>query len=187
MRKLLYTFVVLFSMSLAANAQVKTIKGKVDDQNGSHLQGVTVRIQGKAEKASVTNEKGEYEIKASTGDFILFSYVGYRTERVKVASSLTINLNLFEQVNNMDEVVVTAGGIQAKRKELGSASTTIKAASLVAGKSTSIAGGLQGKVAGLQVSNTSGGINPNFRLILRGQRSLTGNNEALMLSFLLPC
>jgi len=80
----------------------------------------------------------------------------------------------------MDEVVVTAGGIQAKRKELGSASTTIKAASLVAGKSTSIAGGLQGKVAGLQVSNTSGGINPNFRLILRGQRSLTGNNEALL-------
>lgn len=180
MRKLLYTFVVLFSMSLAANAQVKTIKGKVDDQNGTHLQGVTVRIQGKAEKASVTNEKGEYEIKASTGDFILFSYIGYRTERVKVASSLTINLNLFEQVNNMDEVVVTAGGIQAKRKELGSASTTIKAASLVAGKSTSIAGGLQGKVAGLQVSNTSGGINPNFRLILRGQRSLTGNNEALL-------
>ena len=51
MRKLLYTFVVLFSISLAANAQVKTIKGKVDDQNGSPLQGVTVRIQGKAEKA----------------------------------------------------------------------------------------------------------------------------------------
>ena len=59
MRKLLYTFVVLFSISLAANAQVKTIKGKVDDQNGTHWQGVTVRIQGKAEKASVTNEKGE--------------------------------------------------------------------------------------------------------------------------------
>jgi hypothetical protein len=64
MRKLLYTFVVLFSISLAANAQVKTIKGKVDDQNGSPLQGVTVRIQGKAEKASVTNEKGNYEINA---------------------------------------------------------------------------------------------------------------------------
>ena len=50
----------------------------------------------------------------------------------------------------------------------------------MAGKSTSIAGGLQGKVAGLQVSNTGGGINPNFRLVLRGQRSLTGNNEALL-------
>ncbi|MCE2656109.1 MAG: carboxypeptidase-like regulatory domain-containing protein [Sediminibacterium sp.] len=180
MRKLLYTFVVLFSMSLAANAQVRSIKGKIDDQNGSPLQGVTVRIQGKAEKAVITNEKGNYEINASTGDFILFSYVGYRTERVKVTSSSTLNLNLFEQVNNMEEVVVTAGGIQAKRKELGSVSTTIKAQALVAGKSTSIAGGLQGKVAGLQVSNTSGGINPNFRLILRGQRSLTGNNEALL-------
>ena len=56
MRKLIYTFIVLFSMSLAANAQVRTLKGKVGDQNSAPLQGVTVRLQGKAEKAAITNE-----------------------------------------------------------------------------------------------------------------------------------
>ena len=180
MRKLLYTFVVLFSMSSVAFAQVRTLKGKVGDQNSAPLQGVTVRLQGKAEKAVITNAKGEYEIKAQTGDFVLFSSIGFRSERIKVASGATLNVTLTEQVNVMDEVVVTAGGIKAKRKELGTASSTIKAETLVAGKSTSIAGGLQGKVAGLQVSNVGGGINPNFRLVLRGQRSLTGNNEALL-------
>ncbi|MEI6190131.1 MAG: SusC/RagA family TonB-linked outer membrane protein [Chitinophagia bacterium] len=180
MRKLLYTFVVLFSMSSVAFAQVRTLKGKVGDQNSAPLQGVTVRLQGKAEKAVITNEKGEFEIKAQTGDFVLFSSIGFRSERIKVAPGATLNVTLTEQVNVMDEVVVTAGGIKAKRKELGTASTIVKAETLVAGKSTSIAGGLQGKVAGLQVSNVGGGINPNFRLVLRGQRSLTGNNEALL-------
>ena len=180
MRKLLYTFVVLFSMSSVAFAQVRTLKGKVGDQNAAPLQGVTVRLQGKAEKAVITNEKGEYEIKAQTGDFVLFSSIGFRSERIKVAAGASLNVTLTEQVNVMDEVVVTAGGIKTKRKELGTASTVVKAETLVAGKSTSIAGGLQGKVAGLQVSNVGGGINPNFRLVLRGQRSLTGNNEALL-------
>ena len=123
MRKLLYTFVVLFSMSLAANAQVRTLKGKVGDQNSAPLQGVTVRLQGKAEKAAITNEKGEYEIKAATGDFLLFSSVGFRTERIKVTAAGTLNVTLTEQVNIMDEVVVTAGGVKTKRKEIGTTST----------------------------------------------------------------
>ena len=179
MRKLLYTLVVLMSMSIVSFGQVRTIKGKVSDQNAAALQGVTVRLQGKTEKAVLTNTKGEFEIKAQNGDFLLFSFVGFKTERVKVAQAI-MNVTLTEQVNLMDEVVVTAGGVKAKRKEIGTASSIVKAESLVAGKSTSIAGGLQGKVAGLQISNTGGGINPNFRLVLRGQRSLTGNNEALL-------
>jgi len=80
----------------------------------------------------------------------------------------------------MDEVVVTAGGIKAKRKEIGTSSTVIKSDVLIAGKSTSIGGGLQGKVAGLQINATGGGVNPNYRVVLRGQRSLTGNNQALV-------
>lgn len=80
----------------------------------------------------------------------------------------------------IDEVIVTAGGIKSKRREQGTANTVIKAAALTTGKAVNIAGGLQGKVAGLQINATSGGVNPNYRLILRGQRSLTGNNQALI-------
>ena len=141
MRKLLYTLVVLMSMSIVSFGQVRTIKGKVSDQNAAALQGVTVRLQGKTEKAVLTNTKGEFEIKAQNGDFLLFSFVGFKTERVKVAQAI-MNVTLTEQVNLMDEVVVTAGGVKAKRKEIGTASSIVKAESLVAGKSTSIAGGL---------------------------------------------
>jgi len=89
-------------------------------------------------------------------------------------------ITLDDAENLMNEVIVTAGGIKSKRKEIGTANTVIKADMLVAGKSTNIAGGLQGKVAGLQISGTAGGVNPTFRLTLRGQRSLTGNNQALV-------
>ncbi len=70
--------------------------------------------------------------------------------------------------------------LNQKEKEIGTANTVIKSDLLIAGKSTNIAGGLQGKVAGLQISGTAGGVNPTFRLTLRGQRSLTGNNQALV-------
>ena len=181
MRKLIYTLVVLFSMSFVAIGQGRIIKGKVSDPNSTPIEGVTVRLQGKTTNAILTNKQGEFSITAANGDVLLFSFIGFQTEKVKVASSTSIvAVVLNEAVNQMDEVVVTAGGIKTKRKEIGTASTIIKAGTLVAGKSTSVAGGLQGKVAGLQVSNTGGGINPNFRLVLRGQRSLTGNNEALL-------
>ena len=67
-----------------------------------------------------------------------------------------------------------------RRKEIGTANSVIKAESLTAGQAVNVAGGLQGKVAGLQINATDGGVNPNFRVILRGQRSLTGNNQALL-------
>ncbi|MEY3209502.1 MAG: hypothetical protein RL064_1533, partial [Bacteroidota bacterium] len=181
MRKLIYTLVVLFSMSFVAIGQGRIIKGKVSDPNSTPLEGVTVRLQGKTTNAILTNKQGEFSITAVNGDVLLFSSIGFQTERVKVnAASSNVAVVLNEAVNQMDEVVVTAGGVKAKRKEIGTASTIIKSSTLIAGKSTSVAGGLQGKVAGLQVSNTGGGINPNFRLVLRGQRSLTGNNEALL-------
>jgi TonB-linked SusC/RagA family outer membrane protein len=166
-------------MGLTAMGQ-GVVTGKVTDANSAPLDGVTIRVQGKTTAASLTNGKGEFSIKASTGDVLLFSFVGFQTEKVKVSGTAKINISMVESVNDMNEVVVTAGGVKTKRKEIGTAGSVLKASEIVAGKSTSLAGGMQGKVAGLQISNTGGGINPNYRLILRGQRSLTGNNEALV-------
>lgn len=181
MKKLLYTLAVFIFTSLMAMGQGRSIKGKVTDANAKPLQGVTVRIVGKATNAILTNSTGEFVIKAENGDVLNFTFIGMRAEKIKVTSALsTVNVTLTEVVNEMEEVVVTAGGVKTKRKEIGTANTIIKGDILTAGKSTSIAGGLQGKVAGLQISNTGGGVNPNFRLVLRGQRSLTGNNEALL-------
>ena len=180
MKKLIYTLVVLIFTSLAAIGQVKSIKGKVTDNDLKPLEGVTIRLQGKATKAILSDLKGEFSIKAESGDIILFSFVGMEPNKIKVGNTPFINVILAESVKMMDEVVVTAGGVKAKRKEIGTVSTSVKGDALIAGKSTNVAADLQGKVAGLEISNTGGGINPNFRLVLRGQRSLTGNNQALL-------
>lgn len=180
MRKLLYTLVVLFSMSLAANAQIRTLKGKVGDQNSAPLQGVTVRLLGKAEKAAVTNEKGEFEIKASTGDFLLFSSVGFRTERIKVTAAGTLNVTLTVEVNIMDEVVVTAQGIRKKSKEIGYSYTKVSNEEITLGRSPQLTQALSGKVSGLAIYTVNNSVDPSVKVILRGYRSLTGNNEALV-------
>ncbi len=181
MKKILYMFLVMFFSLNMASGQSSTASGKVTDVNYKPLEGVSISIQGKAGKSAVTNANGEFTISAAAGDVLNFSFVGFKAEKVKVANlSSKINLILKDQVNIMDEVVVTAGGIKSKRKELGNVSTVVKADALTAGKAVTIAGGLQGKVAGMQINATNGGVNPNFRIVLRGQRSLTGNNEALI-------
>lgn len=180
MKKLFYTLVVLIFSTLVTFGQGRSVKGKVSDVNSKPLEGVTIRVQGKATKAILSDANGEFSVQTANGEVLLFSYVGMESQRVKVGGAQVINVVLAEQVNQMEEVVVTAGGVKTKRKEIGTAGTIIKSDALIAGKATSISADLQGKVAGLQISNTGGGINPNYRLILRGQRSLTGNNEALV-------
>ncbi len=180
MKKLFYTLVVLIFSTLVTFGQGRSVKGKVTDVNAKPLEGVTVRVQGKATKAILTDSKGEFSINAENSDVLLLSFVGMESQKARVGNAQLLSVVLTESVNLMDEVVVTAGGVKTKRKEIGTAGTIIKSDALIAGKATSISADLQGKVAGLQISNTGGGINPNFRLILRGQRSLTGNNEALV-------
>jgi TonB-linked SusC/RagA family outer membrane protein len=180
MKKLFYTLVVLIFSTLVTFGQGRSVKGKVTDVNAKPLEGVTVRVQGKATKAILTDSKGEFSINAENSDVLLLSFIGMESQKARVGNAQLLSVVLAESVNLMDEVVVTAGGVKTKRKEIGTAGTIIKSDALIAGKATSISADLQGKVAGLQISNTGGGINPNFRLILRGQRSLTGNNEALV-------
>lgn len=184
MKKIVSFFTLLLlglSLVVSVQAQEGTVKGKITDPNGNPLESVTISLKGKNGRAVTTNTKGEFDIKAKSGDVLEISFVGFKSEEVRITNTATrINVALKESVNQMDEVVVTAGGIKTKRKEIGTVGTIIKSDALIAGKSLTISGGLQGKVAGLQINATSGGVNPTYRLVLRGQRSLTGNNQALI-------
>jgi TonB-linked SusC/RagA family outer membrane protein len=178
MKKIGLLVVSIIVLSVSSFAQALSIKGKVTGTNDQPLNGVTVKLEGSS-NATSTNAAGEFKINAKTGGILVFSSVGFKDKKVKITSDY-VSVTLDEYVNIMDEVVVTAGGIKTKRKEIGTGGTIVKAESLVAGKAVSVAGGLQGKVAGLQINATNGGVNPSFRLVLRGQRSLTGNNQALV-------
>lgn len=166
--------------SVAAFAQNVSIKGKVVDKNGAPVAGAAVHVKGKQGGAGA-DEGGRFAVQAAPGDVLIVTAVNFKDTEVKVRSEVTpLLVTLDDAVSLMEEVIVTAGGIKTKRKEVGTATTVIKGDVLTTGKSTTIAGGLQGKVAGLQISGTGGGVNPSYRLVLRGQRSLTGNNQALV-------
>jgi len=180
MKKLLQSLFILMLFAGTAWAQDRTVSGTVTDKaDGKPLPGVTVRVKG-ATGGTQTGADGKYSILFPSGSTTLeFSYLGYLTQSVTSVSGV-VNVALADDTKSLSEVVVTAGGLIASKKSQGTVTTTVKGDQLTAAKPTNVASGLLGKVAGLQINGTSGGTNPNFRVVLRGQRSLTGNNEALI-------
>lgn len=170
---LLLAFVVQITF-----AQQQAVSGTVTDESGLPLPGATVIIRGTTSGVS-TDFDGKYSIQASSGQTLVFSYVGYATKNVSVGISNTLDVSL-QPDNTLDEVVVTALGIQRNAKELSYAVTTLDSDEVTETKSVNVATAMVGKVAGLQINTTNNGVNPNTRVVLRGNRSLLGNNEALI-------
>jgi len=179
MSKIVSLLSVLMLFCALAYGQTRTISGTVKDEKGQPIPFATVSIKG-TKNAVSADQNGIFKINAKSGETLVVSSAGYKVQEIPVGGQDQVSVQLSESTRTMDEVIVTAGGIKAKRKEIGTANTVIKAETLTAGQSINVAGGLQGKVAGLQINATGGGVNPNFRIILRGQRSLTGNNQALL-------
>ncbi|TDW99136.1 SusC/RagA family TonB-linked outer membrane protein [Dinghuibacter silviterrae] len=179
MRKLITLLSVLMLYSIAALAQTKTITGKIATKDGQPIEGASIRLQG-TKTGTVTNGKGEFKINAKEGTVLLISAIAFNAEKITVGSSDRYTVVLNQSISTMDEVVVTAGGLKARKKEQGYNATDVKGEELVATKPVDVAASLSGKVAGLEVSDVSGGVNPSYRLVLRGQRSLLGNNQALI-------
>lgn len=173
-------FLVQMLITTLAFAQVRTVTGKITDKKGDPVPGSSVTIKGKAGGAAA-DANGEFNVKAKPGDVLVITSLGYGAYEIKAGNQTYYSVVLSNSDASLDEVVVTtAGGIKTKKKEIGTATTVIKSEVLTAGKAVNAAAGLQGKVAGFQISGTGGGVNPSYRLVLRGQRSLTGNNQALV-------
>lgn len=159
--------------------QVVPITGTIIGPDGLPVPGANIQVKG-SNVGTVTDADGHFSLPIAIGKTMVIRIVGYEAQEVKIESEASLTITLKVSTSVLEEVIVTAGGIRSKRRELGTANTVIKTATLVSGKAVNVAGGLQGKVAGLQINATGGGVNPNYRLILRGQRSLTGNNQALI-------
>ncbi|WP_266203940.1 SusC/RagA family TonB-linked outer membrane protein [Pontibacter kalidii] len=183
MRKvLLFGLVMFLTLVNQAWAQNRTVTGRVTDaSNGQPLPGVTVLVSGTT-VGTTTGAEGTYSINVPSGSNVLtFRYLGYATVERQIDNSGSINVKLEIDAKQLGEVVVVgAGGIERQRKEQGYNTTTINTQELTQGKSPNIATGLTGKVAGLQVNAVGSGVNPNVRVVLRGNRSMTGNNQALI-------
>ena len=169
------SFVLFFALTLSAYAQ--QISGTVTDENGVPLPGATVLVQGTSNGVS-TDFDGNYSISASQGDTLVFSFVGYSSQSVVVGSSSTVNVSL-EPDNALEEVVVTALGVQRNTKALGYSVTNVEGDEISANPSTNAINALQGKVAGVNITGGAMGAKGSSRVVIRGSSSLTGNNQPL--------
>ena len=170
---LLLAFVVQLTF-----AQEKTISGTVSDESGLPLPGVNIVVKGTT-NGTQTDFDGKYTITANTGDILAFTYLGLKAQEVTVGTSNTINVTMLEDAAVLDEVVVTALGIRREEKALGYSVQNIKGEGLTEAREANIANALSGKAAGIQVTSSSGAVGASSRVVLRGNSSITGNNEPL--------
>jgi len=182
MKKIALTLSVLLFMGiLVANAQTRQITGKVtsaeDDQS---IPGVSVSVKGTT-IGTITDQDGLFQLKVpEDAAALVISFVGMKTQTITLGSSTNYSIALESSFIDVEEVVVTAIGIKRSSREVGYSMSKVNQEKLNNVKPLTIASGLVGKVAGLQISTVSTGVNPNQRVVLRGNRSLTGNNQALL-------
>src|ERR1700733_15385819 len=162
-------------------AQNRTVTGTVTAKDdGLPIPGVTVKIKG-TNSGVQTSTSGKFTISVPSGAVLVFSFVGYTAQERPVGTSSNLNVVLEPESKQLGEVVVTGAlGIKTQSKQLGYATATVDNKLLNEGKATNAASGLEGKVSGLQINTTDAGVDPSTRIILRGNRSITGNNEALL-------
>lgn len=159
-----------------ATAQTKLINGIVKDGEGP-LNGVSIAVDGSTTGAQ-TDKNGRFQIAVPSNATLIFSYQGHITRKVEVTGQANLTILLTREDKQLQEVVVTALGITREKKSLGYASQAIGAEDVSTVKTGNITNSLSGKVAGVQIKrNTNMGGSTN--VVIRGNKSLTGDNQAL--------
>ncbi|MGN7203014.1 SusC/RagA family TonB-linked outer membrane protein [Pedobacter sp. SAFR-022] len=172
------SMLLLTLFTIAAYAQ-NTVTGTVKDAKGEAIPAVSILVKGSTQGVS-SDAEGKFRIAAAQGSVLIFRYIGYKTQEVTVGTSNTINVVLADESNNLNEVVVTALGIQREKKSLGYAVQEVKGESLVEAREPNVVNTLSGKVSGLQVTRSSNGPAGSSKITLRGNNSLTGDNQPLI-------
>jgi TonB-linked SusC/RagA family outer membrane protein len=175
MRKNVFKIILMTFFSLSIYAQ--QFSGNVTDENGIPLPGASVIVQG-TNSGVVTDFDGNFSIETSMGETLVISFVGYASQSIIVNSNSSLSIQLTPDVL-LDEVVVTALGISREKKSLGYAVSEISGDNVNTIKDNNLANSLSGKVAGLQVSQ-SGSLGSSSRIVIRGNNSLGGNTQALI-------
>jgi len=176
----LFLVKTLLLLLFGFNAFAQTsIKGTVKSSNGEAMPGVNIVVKPKG-NGTITNSDGTYSINAPLDASLMFSFIGYETEEVKISNRTTIDVILKEDNEQIDEVVITALGIKREEKALGYSTQSIGSEQITSAMPNNWAGGLTGKVAGLNIVSPGGPLGSS-RITLRGDVSLNMNgNNALI-------
>jgi TonB-linked SusC/RagA family outer membrane protein len=159
-------------------AQARSVSGTIRDSKGSALPGVGILVKGTSSGVN-SDSNGKYSLKVNTTDILVFSFLGYVSQEIAVGDQGTIDVILIENIKELGDVVVTALGVKREIKALPSSVTEIPGVSFTSARENNFGAAIQGRVAGVNVSTPSTGPAGSSRVIIRGNKSLGGDNQPL--------
>ncbi len=168
----LLTAMMLFILNFTF-AQQTQVTGKVTDSKNEPLPGATVLVKGTS-RGTVTDIDGSYSIQATTGETLVFSFVGFESKEAQVGTASQVDIILSEGLA-LNEVVVTALGVERQTKALGYSVQAVDGSQFTEARETNVINSLSGRVAGVQITNSSTGIGGSTRVTIRGESSLNIN------------
>lgn len=178
MRKFISLFALFALSSILAFSQTKEVTGTVIDASGAPILGASVKLKG-AKKGTIANANGAFKINVPPNSILEVSGVGFETKEIDIGNRETVSVSLQQSNTVLSEVVVTALGIKRDKRTLTYATQEVKGSALVDAKQDNIVNALAGKVAGVQITNSSGMPGSSARIVIRGASSLLGDNQAL--------
>ena len=182
MTRILSLFVMFMLFGVVAFSQNRVVTGTVTDEKGLPVEGASVRVVG-TNAGVATDLNGNFRLASVAPNASLqITSVGYASTTVSTGTGGSVNVSVTRNGSGRELEAVTVGalGVRTSRKSQGYTSAAVSAAQLTQGRPVNVAQGLSGKVSGLTISNTSNSVNAAPRIILRGLRSISGNNQALI-------
>ncbi|MCB2195158.1 MAG: SusC/RagA family TonB-linked outer membrane protein [Bacteroidetes bacterium] len=181
MKKLTIFLAFLLFVGFTVQAQMQISGTVTGAEDGLSIPGVSVVVKDNLTIGTTTDMDGKYSLTVpSEAEALVFSFVGMKTQEVVIGGRSVIDVQMESEVLQMDEVVVTAIGIKREKREITYQTQKVVDDELTKVAPTRAAQGLAGKVAGMQINVQDNGVNPNSQILLRGVRSITANNEALI-------
>ncbi|MET7000767.1 SusC/RagA family TonB-linked outer membrane protein [Chitinophaga defluvii] len=178
-RSVIFLSLFLSACLMAFAQDKKIVSGNVKDAEGNPVPGISVQEKG-TKNGAITDGTGNFKLSMAPDGTLLLSGIGFLSQEISVAGKTAINVTLAADNKNLGEVVVTALGIKREKKSLGYALQEVSGESLTSARETNVTNALSGKVAGLQVMRSSNGPAGSSKIVLRGNNSLTGSNQPLI-------
>ncbi|MBC7827790.1 MAG: SusC/RagA family TonB-linked outer membrane protein [Chitinophagaceae bacterium] len=170
---------LLITLLLSEFILAQRISGTVSEQTGKGLPGVTVQVKG-GTRATTTDGSGKYTIDAGSNSVLVFSSVGFVTQEISVSGRSVVDVPLVSGASDLDEVIVTALGIKRQTRSLGYSTSTVQPDDLTINRTPNIMNALQGKIAGVNISGLGTGPAGTSKIRIRGQSSISGQNNPLI-------
>ena len=177
MKKYLSTLMLFLGIVNFTMAQ-RTLSGMVSNPDGEALVGASIVVKG-TNVGTLTDTEGKFSLAIpNDAQTLVVSFAGSQTQEMPVGTENVFNIQLSNA--QLEEVVVVAQGLRRNQREIGYSYSKVNTEDLTVGRSPQLAQALSGKVTGLAIYNVNNSIDPDVKVVLRGYRSMTGNNEALI-------